>query len=287
MGVLSVHRMIDEDFEEGPEGRRKVRSYRVKCSSIYDDRDTIAASGMIPAQYSVSGGLMLRQRRFERSGKNKRIWRVQCEWDTQVSQQEIERATQADPVERQVNVDIVTIREQVPVHADRDGGALTNILGRPYDPPLMRWRTRMRFECQVNIAASSGYPSWFFNLADCINEEPTQIRGATFEEKTLMFCTDRIPDRVKEGEYEFYPVRFAVEWTPEGWDQQVLQADVYCIDPVKGWIRITEDGVPVTSPRKLNEFGEVIDSEDPEEAYFKEEGIQMLADFSVLEDYLE
>lgn len=285
MGVLSVRRLIDEDFNEGPDGRTRVLQYRVRCSSIYDDRSTISASGMIPAQYSISGGMMLRQRRFERSGKNKRIWRVQCEWDTQVSQNEIERATQADPTARQVTVDIVTIREQVPTFKDRNGRSTTNIIGRPYDPVLMRWRSRLRFECQVNVPYSSGYPGWFFNLADCLNEEPATIRGAEFEEKTLMFIPDRIPDRITEGDYTFYPCRFAVEWTPEGWDQEVLQADVY--QRVEGVLRrITEDGVPVTTVRKLDEDGKVIDSDGPDDAFYKTEEIQLLGDFSVLEDFL-
>lgn len=279
MGVLAVYEEPKNEFQEEASSRNSQRVFRVRVSSPYDGRAEIAASGMIPEPYTLYDGQMLKSRQFKRR-KGLKSWEVVCSYSTEMSQKEMDYANNPNPLTRPCVIDIVTLREQVPAYKDRNGNALVNVLGRPYDPPLMRWRTRLRFECEKNTA---DYPSWYFSLADCINEFPFAIRGHTFDEKTLLFCTDRIPDKQLEGSYSFFASRFAIEWTPEGWDPEVLQADYYQAGSGPGGLtRITEDGVPVSTVRKLDEMGEVIDSEDPEDAFYETEEIQLLSSFSVL-----
>lgn len=272
------HREI-EISEEGPKAKGK-RKFLARVTERTDGRAVIAASPDLPTQFSSYDGMICVGRTFRRYGsKGFRLWEIELDYDTDVPQSKLDAFNNPNPVNRPCTIDVVTIREQIAVNKGRDGAALVNVLGRPYDPPLMKWRTRLRFECEKAVTA---YPAWYFNLLDRINRDPFTIRGETFDPKTVMFCSDRIPDKVKEGDYAFFKARFALDWTPDGWDPDQLQADVYCVGDSGGIERIYEDGEPVTSPRKLDAFGAVIDSDDPDDIFFEKEEIQELGNFGVL-----
>lgn len=266
--------------EDGPK-LSGMRTFLARVTERTDGRPEIV--GSLPAPFSTYQGMYLTQRTFRRVGKGYKLWKVGLKYETDVPQSQVDAYNNPNPLNRPCVIDLVTLREQVAVTKGRDGKPIVNVLGRPYDPPLMKWRTRLRLECEKNVLS---YPSWFFSLADRINQDPITIRGQVFDEKTLMFCTDRIPDKIREQEHEYFKVAFALEWTPEGWDPEVLQADTVAINATGGIGPIYEDGSPVATPRKLSSLGTVIVSDDPDEAFFEREEIQDLGSFGVLSTVL-
>jgi hypothetical protein len=92
--------------------------------------------------------------------------------DAPISQRDRDKIEIRNPLDRPAIVRGRPIREQVPRLTDAKGKTCQNPVGDPYDPPLMKPRTRLSIVWQKNFAE---IPEWYWRLNDRTNSKPFYI----------------------------------------------------------------------------------------------------------------
>lgn len=265
MSVLRISEKWDGRGGEsgGITDTRSTRSFLVITSSRYDDEFTIAASGLLPTQFSSHphfAFLTARRTRYNQRSEHSRVWDVEVEYSSEpLSQREQEEAQQQspNPLARAPQVRWASQQYAKAIHKDLDGKALVNSAGDPFDPPVEVDRSRWVVTISKNV---SSVPPVILTYSDSINDNPFTIGGVTVEAKKAKLMALEISELQVENDIQFYVFTYAMEFRKEGWTLEVLDQGLRQKDPNDATlrIRIQDDGDPaqdVQSPWPLDGSG--------------------------------
>lgn len=141
-------------------------------------------------------------------------WTVSTSWSS-------EREFNEDPLQDPIEIEWDSEQFQVPLIVDRNGDAVLNSAGDPFDPPVMIDDSRRVVTVKKNLAAP---PSWILSYQDAVNSDAFTLDGipiAVGEAKL---------QRVSVGKWNyrngvaFRTVNMVIHLQKNGWHQKPLDA---------------------------------------------------------------
>ena len=121
---------------------------------------------------------------------------------------------------------------------DRDGNAILNSAGDPYDPPVEGDDNRWQIVVRKNIAQA---PPWLLTMKDAINNGPWAVAGLSVPDKQAKLMNIEIGEWQVRNQIEFYLLSFTASLDQNGWDKQVLDAGMREVP--KYWVANTAYGL--------------------------------------------
>lgn len=102
--------------------------------------------------------------------KGWKIWMLDAEYSS-------ERELATDPTADPAIVTVGTEQFQKEADYDKDGYAIVNSAGDPFDPKYMMDDSRRVVRIKKNM---SGHPSWILNYQDTVNSDSFTVKGVTY-----------------------------------------------------------------------------------------------------------
>ncbi len=185
-----------------------------------------------------------------------------------------------NPTERPAKITVKANKVMEAYDRDRDGKAITNAAGDPFDPPLERAVPRWVFSVVKNVAE---VPLWFLEYEETVNAADFDIKGVTVTKGCAKLSGITISDEMVENGFDFLQLAFEVEvkaappgtnvrkgweptdtYTPDGWTTILLNQGLRQRVPGggSGTYEIEnmtdKNGDQLTAPGLLDENGEQI-----------------------------
>lgn len=231
-------------------------------------------------------GVRCRAVRPDRDGRGQLgKWTLTLDWsNAPISEEEQERITNPNPVDRKAVIDVVVSREDKPRGKNRDGSVQQNSARERIDPPLKDIRLRYSFRVRKNFEL---VPPWLAALGNKVNSDPVFIGQhiqTTFPPRTLLFLPDGASGQGTDNNQPYCETQFLLEYKEEGWDEEVLDVGFYYYPGGVGVGGISskvpfrdKDGEDLKTPQYLDGNGDkstdgahFFDSEYKEEASFSD-----------------
>lgn len=214
-----------------------------------------------------------------------------CRWDvvfdnTPVSQQDIERQSQPNPILRLAETWLETDLIDRPVRYDKDSKPLVNTAGVEPLEPLM---VPMEHERLYTEAKFASRPDFFDTLRMSINSEPVVFLGKTYAAKTLRFIAGPISRRLNENGYSFRNVTWYYDYASDNWPHRLRRLstgyefrDTTDLDaggkPKLKKIKLLNGEEPRV-PMMLDNSGRFIDNQEITAAVYKDSNIFSEVDY--------
>lgn len=229
MAVVRFEEILDGKGaqSQGPSQSQITRAFRVYSNEPFDTAAEIEP--LLPIQWGSTlydGKFVCRAVNYEfpHKGPGQLIANVTFTFKTEsVDEEERERKDFPNPLDRRTRVSIRHVRYGKLSIEDRDGNIKRTSAGEIY-PPKEVDATRYQFHFHKNYET---IPNWVWDLQDKINEDSVQIRGETFDEGTLKFSLEEIPEVKRENGVKHFPIRWVLDWRREGWKDKRVDAGFY------------------------------------------------------------
>ena len=251
--------------------RRYTRVFRATTSSDFDDANTVVAHASCPRLgnvYPRDIGAWCRGRRA--NSVNKRLWIVTA---TYSSEREMEEDPGADPPQFTWS----TQQFQKIYVKDRDGKAIVNSAGDPYDPPIEGDDSRWSCTVTRNVAS---VPSWLLSYKDAVNSEAFTIDGISVNAGSAKLQNIQIGPLQTRNDITFRQLSLTLTFA-ESFAVEVLDAG-FCYKDGTEQKRILVDGGEPTAPVLLDGAGAVLANPTQDNAVYNEHNIYQEKSFSVL-----
>lgn len=193
----------------------------------------------IGAAHPVLSGHTCAKVSITRGDDNPGIWEVACEYKTPETQDEDQQ--DEDPLERDPEIEWSFAQFEEAVEKDRNGSALLNMLGRPFEgvtrDAARAVVTITRYEESFSAATALQYAN-VVNMDDFIGAQPGQALMKPIRAKQIIETrTDENGEPVKRYYWQVtYEIHFKLD--PNGWKADLLEADVYERLDVEGQLQL-------------------------------------------------
>lgn len=224
MAVIEVRELNDRGGSADLSAAESTRNLRVRVDSPADTEFTIMADPRIPRYLAPHpGNLFSTCRRLQiRMLQHWQWWMVTAEYSTAPLQQdEKDRSENPNPLDRRARIRWSSQQYRKPVWKDRDGKAILNSAGQPFDPLPEIDASHWVATVTKNMTF---VPSWLLEYEDAVNSDGYTIDGLSVEPKKSKLMHLDIGDVQEENGYEFRPVSFTIEFRKDGWDLEILDA---------------------------------------------------------------
>lgn len=203
-----------------------------------------------------------------------KAWEVTADWSSEFAMSEI-------PTNDAARIFWGSQKFPVPLDRDRNGEAVLNSAGDPFDPPLTRDSSRTVCTIEKNV---SSVPSWILSYKDRVNQSAFTVDGVTVAQGNAKIDDVRVGPEEYRNNIQFRSVSIVMHIDDNGWN----------FEPVdRGFRQLNDDGdpvdivnkgdqSPVTVPALLDGTGYAIDNPQPSDAVFLDIDGYPTADFSVL-----
>lgn len=170
-----------------------------------------------------------------------------------------------DPLDSPAKVRWDDSEKEIAIDKDRDGDPILLPNKRPFDPPITMLVTAGRMVVSRNERVLDVDPGRDFRGHVNANEYAGKAAG------TLLLKSITSHSESKNGVL-FYPTEYTFEYDPEGWNADVLAADVMELNDAGEQVRITDDKKnEITEPVPIDEDGKRIAAADlPDDAHYVE-----------------
>lgn len=119
-----------------------------------------------------------------------------------------------DPMGDSVQIDWGSEQFQRPAEFDRDGNAVVNSAGDPYDPPLMMDDSRRVVNVETNLAV---VPAWILDYQDAVNSDLFYIDGITVAAGLAKMQSITVGPVKRRNGIIYRTVKFAIQLQRDGW----------------------------------------------------------------------
>jgi len=240
---------------------------------------------------------------IQRSATNRNdsyVWDIDCHYSDEF---EIKTNPLLDPAKIQWN----TEQFQTPVWRDRDGNAIINSAGDPFDPPAEKDDSRWTAVITKNVAA---IPAWFFAFQDAVNSSSFTLDGKTIAAGEAKMSGINVSETQERNGVSYRVLTMTMHFRGEGddagssgygtgggsdefepWELVMLDAGMRELSNVGSGsggdaelrhIKNPGDGEPVSSPVPLDGAGEALDSPTPGTAVYLGFEVYFERDFNLL-----
>lgn len=139
------------------------------------------------------------------------IWRVEAEYST-------ERELATDPTNDPAIITVDTEQFQKEADRDKDGNAVVNSAGDPFDPKYMMDDSRRIVRIKKNM---SGHPSWVLSYQDMVNSDSFVIKGITYTAGQGKVQHVSIGDQQIRNGVQFVVVSLDIHLQRDGWAAKI------------------------------------------------------------------
>lgn len=231
--------------------RRYTRAFIFSTSLASEDEYHILAHPSAPkngsAHPSDSGAFVTSRRAECTDGQNG--WLLTCEYSS-------ERQYNEDPTADPAAISWDSEQFQKPAVFDKDGNAIVNSAGDPFDPPNMMDDSRRIVTVTKNLAT---VPSWILTYQDAVNSDNFTVDGVPVTAGQAKMQRVSVGEVQSRNGISFRPVVFEIHLQRDGWLLEPLDAG---FREKAGSLRINilNDGdlEPPTAPTPLDGSGAVL-----------------------------
>lgn len=256
----------------GPHDSAIVRVWRIKTDSPFDTPATIQPAMPFNWGAELAGtGMIARSADYNliHKGPGLSVWEARFTFESNtVDQEEIDRASTPNPVDRRCRCQIRHVRYGELTILDRDGNVKRTSAGEIYEP-------KERDASRYSVNLHKNYviiPDWVWDLQDKLNNAAVVIRGRTCAAGTLKMTLDHIPEIQVENGFRHFPVHWTLDYRREGWVDSRVDAGFYFLNDEDELTRMTtpdDEGneIPTTVEEWLDGSGkrlrDTIDNPQP------------------------
>lgn len=286
MGVVSI---VEQHARGGTLGSfpdiSGRRSWRVKCDSDNDDIFTIAASGLLPANgdaHPNNADATLRSLSGEAEKDKKNYFVVTANYSAQArTVEEEEREAQPNPLGRSAKLKWRTVKYTRAITKDKNGEAILNSAGDPFDPPVEIQASHWMVDVTRNISAA---PSWIIDYEDAINATSFYLGGLLIPARVAKLSEIEIGEQATESGVRHYPFRMSIELRRETWRLKILDQGLHYYDDDAGEFKRAVDAnmEPTAGPVLLDGMGGQLDNPSLDNAVFLDFDVFPENEFSIL-----
>lgn len=232
-------------------------------------QSTLDANGkpLLPTPYVTEHpslpGFVCRKLRLEQDNDSPLHWTASATYSSRpVSNLDIQVQQANTPVNRAAEISWNAAGYQKATEQDKDGKAILNSAGDPFDPPIEIEQYRWVATISKNVLS---VPAWLLQYAGAVNSDTYIIDGLTIPAKgsriTGLGISEWKTDKITTGvEYRYRTISLRIEFRYELYTLKVLDQGFHQKDPADSTKRIPiyEDGsveLRVTTPRLLDGAG--------------------------------
>ena len=188
-------------------------------------------------------------------------WQVELSYSSKV---ELSETPTSDPI----RISWGTEQFQRPLVFDKNGDAVVNSAGDPFDPPPMIDDSRRTVTIRVNVAS---VPSYISSYQDTVNSDQFVIDGFTVNIGQAKIQSITVSEPQVRNETTYREITITMHIQKDGWKIEPLDAGFREIDGAgRKNIVNSIDGEEPTSPVPLNGSGVVLAAPTPSTAVFLE-----------------
>lgn len=272
------------DNREGSDNDQGVRNYtqvwRVQTNNKWDDAAVVLSStgAGIPYRgllHPTDAAAYCRSVRARNEGASPYWWTVTASYST-------EREINDSPLDDQAEITWGGEQFQEVVVFDKNSKAVLNSAGDPFDPPVMRDRTRRTVDIRFNAAV---VPTWILDYEDAVNSSAILIDNFPVAAKAAK-CGPVSVGPVKErNDIQYREVSVTIHLNKDLWTVQVLDQgfrEKDTTDPLlRNNIRNDGDSAEPIVPVLLDGNGEALDDPSLSNAVFLSFDVYPEVDFTV------
>lgn len=149
---------------------------------------------------------------------------------------------------------------QRPLVIDKDGDAVCNSAGDPFDPPVMRDDSRLVSTTVKNMTA---VPTWIMSYADAVNSDAFTLDGFPVGVGQAKMQRPRVSKPMIRNNIQYREVTFVIQYREGGWLSEPLDIGFRKLDG-SNRVNITDsNGDFVTAPVPLDGSGDVLADPSP------------------------
>lgn len=252
--------------------RRYTRVFRATTNDDFDDANTVVAHVSCPrlgTVYPTDIGAWCKGRRA--NSINKRLWIVTA---TYSSEREMEEDPAADPPQFTWS----TQQFQRIYVKDRNGKAIVNSAGDPYDPPVEGDDSRVSCTVSLNVAS---VPSWVLTYKDAVNSAAFTIDGISVNAGSAKVQSINIGPVQSRNDISFRQLSLTLTFAAS-FAAEVLDAGFNYKDDAERKKITLADGNEPTAPVLLDGSGAVLANPTLDNAVYNSHDIYTEMDFSAL-----
>lgn len=204
-----------------------------------------------------------------------RVWIITCSYSNK-------RVLLVNPLNDPTVFTWGTQQFQRPYFKDRDGFAILNSAGDPFDPPVEGDDSRTSVTMVRNVAT---VPVWFLKARDRLNSTTYTIDGITINSERAKIQKVSAGKQEKRNGVSFRTISTTMYVQDDSWQKSILDAGFRLTSPILGGARVhilNGDGTQVTSPVPLDGTGDKIEEPTPANAVFLDFDIYNTFDFNTL-----
>lgn len=274
LSFLEIHDGRDGSDQLGKSGviRNYTRVYRAVTSDDHDDANVVVAHASCPrlgSVYPYDIGAWCISRRA--SSPNKRLWLVTVNYS---SAKEMEEDPNSDPPQFQWS----TQQFQRPYVKDRDGKAIVNSAGDPYDPPIEGDDSRWTCTMTRNVNA---VPTWLLTYIDAVNSDAFVIDGLNVTAGSAKVQGIQIGPERKRNDISYRQLSITLSFA-KTFAKEVLDAGFRYKDDAERKAITNDDGSDPSAPVPLDGAGGVLANPTEDNAVYNTHEIYSEQNFASL-----
>lgn len=191
-----------------------------------------------------------------------KAWRVTATYD------DVYEQDPTTPTNDDIKYSWSTEQFQRPAVVDKDGNAVVNSAGDPYNPPAMRDDSRTI--CTITVNATT-VPTYVLTYPNVVNSDAFTIDGVSVAARYAKISRVGVSELQRRNGTAYRTVTLEMHIRNEVWDFSILDAGFRIIDPSDSTKRISarnDDGTDAAEPVLLDGAGAVLADPDPSTAVF-------------------
>lgn len=285
MNILLWREAPRDTYQEDDSGiRTHVRRFFCKVSSgMMRPRTLIRSAQQCPRRYDPHPDdkeALANLIRVDRSGPGNRLFDIEVEYTTDLSNFENEEEQHTDPLDRAVKYSVSGVIYQEQALFDLDGKPFTTTTGE-----LITDLSNTEGGCVLRGKLNTnGIPNWLIEGQSGINTTAVTVHGRRFPKHTLKFLNPQMEEEkyhaTTSGLTVYYPTTYELHYRRSGWKRPVPNRGFYQKltrkykdeqgkEQTQTYVeRISPGGVESTSPLFLDEQGKWIEEPTPENIFY-------------------
>lgn len=191
-----------------------------------------------------------------------KYWTVQCDYDDTYDN------ANTTPSDDETQISWSSELFQRPAWKDKDGDAVLNSAGDPFNPPVMR--DDHRTVCRI-VKNASTVPTYVLTYPNAVNSTAFTIDGVTVAQRYAKISNVAVSEAKRRNGVVFRTVNIEMQIRNQTWDFEILDAGFRRLDPSDSSDRIlivNDDETLPTDPVLLDGSGAVLSDPDTTNAVF-------------------
>ncbi len=256
-------------------GRRYSRVFRVETNTNFDTAVEATASGtpVIGDEFPSDDKAFCQNVSATQESFSPRVWLVTCSFST-------EQELASNPLDDPIKFIWGTEQFQRPYFKDRNGKAILNSAGDPFDPPVEGDDSRTTVTITQNV---SSVPAWFLLVRDKLNSAAVSIGGISVGTERAKIQKVSASDQKFRGNTDYITIGATIHVQSESWQKSILDAGFRekSGSQMKSILN-DDDKTRISSPAPLDGSGGVLSNPTTTNAVFRDFDIYGTFDFNEL-----